>query len=77
MPLNSTSIRCSSIGASPAQDPWPSARYGSASSREYLITRYGPELASTLSQINRLSATLEEVATKVRLAVHGAEGVEA
>ncbi|MGX8011381.1 hypothetical protein ACVDG8_021655 [Mesorhizobium sp. ORM8.1] len=33
--------------------------------REYLITRYGPELAATASQINRLTATLEEVAVKV------------
>jgi hypothetical protein len=33
--------------------------------REYLITRYGPELAATASQINRLTATLDEVAAKV------------
>ncbi|BAB52590.1 hypothetical protein [Mesorhizobium japonicum] len=33
--------------------------------REYLVTRYGPELAATASQINRLTATLEEVAVKV------------
>ena len=33
--------------------------------REYLVTRYGPELASNVSQINRLTATLEEVAKKV------------
>lgn len=33
--------------------------------REYLITRYGPEMTSTVSQINRLSATLNEVAAKV------------
>ncbi|MEQ1492000.1 MAG: hypothetical protein ABL932_15770 [Terricaulis sp.] len=32
--------------------------------REYLASRYGPELAATMSQINRLGATLEEVATK-------------
>lgn len=32
--------------------------------REYLITRYGPEMTSTVSQINRLTATLNEVATK-------------
>jgi hypothetical protein len=37
-----------------------------AASREHLVTRYGPELTSTLSQLNRLAATLEEVATKVR-----------
>lgn len=35
--------------------------------REYLVTRYGPELASTASQINRLVATLEEVGRKVTL----------
>jgi len=34
-------------------------------SKEYLVTRYGPELAATTSQINRLMATLEEVAVKV------------
>jgi hypothetical protein len=44
-----------------------------AENREYLITRYGPELASTLSQINRLAATLEEVAGKVRAALAGGE----
>lgn len=33
--------------------------------REYLVTRYGPELAATASQVNRLTATLEEVAAKV------------
>jgi hypothetical protein len=36
-----------------------------ASTREYLVTRYGPELTSTLAQLNRLAATLDEVATKV------------
>lgn len=36
-----------------------------AKSREYLVTRYGPELSGTASQINRLEATLEEVARKV------------
>ncbi len=36
-----------------------------SSNREYLITRYGPERISDLSQINRLIATLDEVATKV------------
>lgn len=34
-------------------------------SREYLVTRYGPELTGNVSQINRLEATLEEVAKKV------------
>jgi hypothetical protein len=33
--------------------------------REYLASRYGPELSSSLSQLNRLSATLGEVAGKV------------
>lgn len=33
-------------------------------SREYLVTRYGPEMAATASQINRLTATLDEVAKK-------------
>jgi hypothetical protein len=37
--------------------------------REYLVTRYSPELKSTLSQINRLAATLEEVAAKVTAVV--------
>ena len=33
--------------------------------REYVVTRYGPEMTATVSQINRLNATLEEVASKV------------
>lgn len=33
--------------------------------REYLASRYSPELWSTLSQLNRLSATMAEVADKV------------
>ncbi|AMX99011.1 hypothetical protein AB0V83_31430 [Mesorhizobium ciceri] len=37
--------------------------------REYLIIRYGPEMAATASQINRLTATLEEVAVKVTLLI--------
>ncbi|MER8536660.1 hypothetical protein NKH61_27665 [Mesorhizobium sp. M1005] len=37
--------------------------------REYLVTRYGPELAATASQINRLTATLEEVAAKVTILI--------
>jgi hypothetical protein len=36
-------------------------------SREYIVTRYGPELAATTSTPTRLSATLEEVAQKVAL----------
>jgi hypothetical protein len=37
--------------------------------REYLSTRYGPETASTASQVNRLAATLDEVALKVTRAI--------
>ena len=33
--------------------------------REYLVTRYGPEMVGTISKSNRLMATLEEVAAKV------------
>ncbi|WP_313806597.1 hypothetical protein [Sphingobium sp.] len=33
--------------------------------REYLSIRYGPELSGNLSQLNRLMATLDEVAIKV------------
>lgn len=33
--------------------------------REYFISRYGPEMATSLSEINRLVATMEEVARKV------------
>lgn len=36
-----------------------------AENREYLVTRYGPELSGTISQINRLEATLAEVSRKV------------
>lgn len=36
-----------------------------AENREYLVTRYGPELRGTISQINRLEATLNEVSRKV------------
>jgi hypothetical protein len=41
--------------------------------REYLITRYGPELAATSSQVNRLAATLDEVAEKVGKLCQGAD----
>ena len=44
-----------------------------ARDREYLIARYGPDCLSTASQMNRLLATLEEVARKVSRAV--ADGV--
>lgn len=33
--------------------------------REYLVTRYGPEMTATLSQVNRVTATLDELAQKV------------
>ena len=33
--------------------------------REYLVSRYDPEMSSTLSRINRLEATLNEVGKKV------------
>lgn len=33
--------------------------------REYLVTRYGPEMTATISQVNRLTATLDELADKV------------
>jgi HEPN domain-containing protein len=36
-----------------------------ADTREYLISRYAPEATTMLSQVNRLAATLEEVAKKV------------
>jgi len=40
-----------------------------AMSREYVVTRYSPEAQCSLSQVNRLAATLEEVAAKVTLIV--------
>ena len=43
-------------------------------SQEYLVTRYGPELAATTSQINRLTATLDEVAKKVAPLISAAAG---
>lgn len=41
--------------------------------REYLVTRYDPEMTKPVSQINRLEATLKEVANKVsaRMASNG------
>ncbi len=39
------------------------------SNREYLVTRYSPELPATLPQINRLMATLDDVAKKVRASI--------
>ena len=40
-----------------------------ARDREYLIARYGPDCLSTASQMNRMLATLEEVARNVSRAV--------
>jgi hypothetical protein len=40
--------------------------------REYLVSRYGPEMAATVSQVNRLTATLDEVADKVAAFVNRA-----
>lgn len=40
--------------------------------REYLMMRYGAEGFPTVTQINRLLATLEELSGKVNTAVHGA-----
>lgn len=37
-----------------------------SSNREYLVTRYGPEMTTTLSQVNRVMATLEELSQRSR-----------
>ncbi|WP_244620112.1 hypothetical protein [Mesorhizobium sp. NFR06] len=37
--------------------------------REYLVTRYGPELVENVSQVNRLTATLDQVAAKVSVLI--------
>lgn len=42
-----------------------------SSNREYLVTRYGPEMTTTLSQVNRVMATLEELSLKVGKIVGG------
>ncbi|MGX1258322.1 hypothetical protein [Sinorhizobium fredii] len=42
-----------------------------SSNREYLVTRYGPEMTTTLSQVNRVMATLEELSLKVGKIVDG------
>ncbi|MEO6299290.1 MAG: hypothetical protein ABIV25_08790 [Paracoccaceae bacterium] len=39
--------------------------------REYLISRYGPELVATHSELNRLTMTLVEVMTKVKTYLSG------
>ncbi|GAY24710.1 MULTISPECIES: hypothetical protein [Sphingobium] len=45
--------------------------------REYLSIRYGPELSGDLSQLNRLMATLDEVAIKVAGALDKANAAPA
>lgn len=35
--------------------------------REYLISRYGPEMAAGQTELSRLSSTLTEIMTKVRI----------
>lgn len=37
--------------------------------REYLIIRYGPEKLETLTELNRIFATLKEIGTKVSAAI--------
>ena len=39
--------------------------------REYLVTRYGAEMPASMSEINRLTATLDEVGNKVSEIVSG------
>ena len=42
-----------------------------SSSREHLAVSYGPETTATLSQINRVMATLDELSLKVRKMLRG------
>ncbi|MBB3571569.1 hypothetical protein [Rhizobium sp. BK491] len=42
-----------------------------SSSREILVVSYGPETTATLSQMNRVMATLDEVSLKVRKMLRG------
>ncbi|OEC96944.1 hypothetical protein A9Z06_28185 [Rhizobium sp. YK2] len=42
-----------------------------SSSREYLAVSYGPETTATLSQMNRVMATLDELSLKVRKMLRG------
>lgn len=37
--------------------------------REYLIVRYGPEMADEVTELNRLFSTLDEVSKKVRSSI--------
>jgi len=41
------------------------------SNREYLVTRYGAEMPALMSELNRLTATLDEVGKKVSKIVTG------
>lgn len=45
---------------------------GLSSAREYLTSRYGPELAGSWSQLNALFATVKEISEKVHPVVHAA-----
>ncbi|NKJ40169.1 hypothetical protein [Rhizobium sp. SG570] len=47
-----------------------------SSSREYLAVSYGSETTATLSQINRVMATLDEVSLKVRRMLRGSTVAE-
>ena len=47
------------------------------SEREYLVSRYGPDQLATLSQRNRVEATLREVQSKVLAAIRDTPGREA
>ncbi len=40
--------------------------------REYLVLRYGPDRVASVSELNRLTASLTEIAQKVRRAAAGA-----
>lgn len=44
-----------------------------SSATEYLVVRYAPERTSTLSQVNRVMATLEEVSRRVPMMVMAAK----
>ncbi|WP_247221075.1 hypothetical protein [Shinella oryzae] len=45
-----------------------------SSSREYLAVSYGPETTATLSQMNRVMATLDELSLKVQRMLQGLHG---
>jgi hypothetical protein len=42
--------------------------------REYVVTRYGPEMTNTLSQVNRLMATLDELDKRISSLVRPKRG---